>query len=580
MHRYLAESGLQVALEELYADLQDVLDHNLEDYLKAIIQTPGLRIADGDEFLVWAENGQFVIRLGSVVFDDYTLFVPPTSQTRLAVDIPSSLISPTQNRDLAAYLKSVTAYSHPYHVAGASHGVYAIGHSAVQLVIQSATTPPPRHSIRLADIKVLDAGFQITDRRLSSQLTMIGDYASSIWDPQSSIAPQPANLTVAYKRLYDHRQTQLEGGAGRAPVDKHSIFTNVREHYVLEVSWSVPPQVEVNALHGLIYYKVLAMPTCEHGEHKISIQTIVPNLPEAGERCGCLIPVTAGCEYDVEVYRVSNKFHHRISAPAVLATPIRVPSPPNCVGACPILNLTSSMAYATRDLIRIKIPAEYSRDRIVRLFAREYVGTPWLAADLMDEKYVACEGPIDDILYMVQNQANDGVTFYAQIIASGNDVANDTQLLDHPFDKSGADWDFMTVVYAPEYKGAGPPAGLGVWPPELPARYLLNQFDLGAPARLVYASTGFVQGSLHDSDKWRPLDPAGATDHTATIVVKGAGGGSAYTWETDGYGASSRAFTDQITLNEDVQVLIQRGPGDYKINPSGLYVVLYFKYEG
>lgn len=79
MHRYLAESGLQVALEELYADLQDVLDHNLEDYLKAIIQTPGLRIADGDEFLVWAENGQFVIRLGSVVFDDYTLFVPPIS---------------------------------------------------------------------------------------------------------------------------------------------------------------------------------------------------------------------------------------------------------------------------------------------------------------------------------------------------------------------------------------------------------------------------------------------------------------------------------------------------------------------
>lgn len=575
MRQYLAESGLQITLEELYSDFQDVLEHNLEGYLKAIIQDPGLRIADGDEFLLRFENGQLVIRLGSVIFDDYTLFVPPTSQTQLSVAMPFDQITAGVTQ-LVAYLVSTAAYSHPYHVTGERSYRYAVGHSAVQLVIQDDTTPPPAHSWKLAQIEVLDTDYVITDCRLESQLTMIGDYTSRDWDPQVGIAPQAQKVSAISRSLYDARKVQIEGASGSAAVNRHSLFTDVRENYVVDVSWDMPPAAELNALRGLVYYKVLAIPTLLGEEQLLPIQAIVPALPSSGDRCGCLIPITPGCTYSITVCRVSNLFHHRISTPTS-AIVVEVPRPFSCMSCVDVI-LETSRAYSTRDLIQVRPLYEYSRNSLFRLFAREYTDAegPWSdSTDVVAERFLVHEGPIDTINYMVVDwDTNAGVTFVGQIIGAGNQLISTSQPTPHPFDKGLVNWDQMVVVYAPEFTGVA-----NAWPPKLPAQYLLNQFDLGTNARLVAAMTGFVQGSLSDRALWRTLDPNQTTDHTAAILVQEMGSGTAYSWETDGYGYSSVVFTDNITLNEDTQVVIQRGVGGDAINPSGLYIVLYFKYE-
>lgn len=571
MRQYLAESGLQITLEELYSEFQDVLEHNLENYLKAIIQTPGLRIADGDEFLVRLENSQIVIRLGSVIFDDYTLFVPPNGQTQLSVAIPFDQIK-AGDPPLVAYLVSTVAYSHPYHVTGERSYQYAVGHSAVQLVVQDNSTTPPDHSWKLAEIEVLDTGFSVTDYRLQSQLSMIGDYASGDWDPQVGIAPQVQNVTAISRPLYDYRKIKIEGSSGSAAVNRHSLFTDVRENHVLDVSWDMPPTLELDALRGLVYYKVLAVPMLKGEEQLLPVHAIVPALSSSGDRCGCLIPATSGCSYSVTVYRISNLFHHRISTPTSAIT-VDVPRPFSCISYA-VVDLAISRAYSTRDLVQIKPDYEYNRSNLLKLYAREFTASegPWAEADVIDERFLAYEGPIDTVNYMVVDwDTNAGVSFVGQIIGSGNVFIVTSGSKTYYFDKNLVDWDQMVVIYAPEFTGVA-----NVWPA---AQYLLNQFDLGGDAKLVAAMTGFVQGSLSDRALWRTLDPNGATDHTANILVQEMGAGTPYSWLTDGYGYSSVAFTDDITLNEDTQVIIKIAAGPNGINPSGLYIVLYFKYE-
>jgi len=270
----------------------------------------------------------------------------------------------------------------------------------------------------------------------------------------------------------------------------------------------------------------------------------------------------------VTVTRVSNQMHHMISTASDPET-IMVPAIGSGISVTPgALEIVIDTAYSSEDLLRINPLYAYNNNQILRIFAREYDSVPWTRSEVLAPEFLAYEGAIGPAVYQILDRTNHaGVVFLAQIISEGNRVAKESSPRNEIFSHGAQDWEHVVCIHVPEWEGETHAGKDHLWW----ETYTLAQFDLGAPAILQRVITSMEDGRL--------LDPAAVGVMHAKILVDKLGGGAEYSIGTDEYGyAMKDDFASHPTLNLNTLVKIRPVNAADEINPSGMYIMLYFKY--
>lgn len=449
MKSFLAERGLMITLTDLYEDLQNDLNYNLEAYLRSIILEPGLRIAEGDEFSITRQGDSLVAPAGAIVFPNYELFVPEREASHLRADISELELAVGEvAKDINVYVALETTETHPQRQAQSKDLFYTVRRNAIKLVVCDSTTMPPAQSYLLARGSIDDQqNISLTDVRHNSVLKIVSIYEAHDWDPYQSIMPAVSDVKVGGLRLADYRQEIYNN----QPINQRSIPLNEHGGHCLDVHWPAPSGDEMEAMGGIAYYKVTATPIEGESEYREATveQTVVVSREdietEQPLRIGCLVPVTTGVKYNVRVYRVSNLLNLRVAnaSDAVVGS----------IGLNPeytsIENLTISITegYNSYEFLTISVNDQPGPARALRLYVAEYSGSP--PDELTDRRYLYYEGPITSIDYQINDFANTGIAVHAQVVGKNQEILAEAEN-EYEFPESFVDWEDLIYFTVPE----------------------------------------------------------------------------------------------------------------------------------
>ena len=410
-HRFLAERGLAIKLSELYETLQDCLDDNFVTWVKSIILKPGLRIAEGDEFLVRQEGDTLRIKVGAIVFPDYDIFVPDSSASDMILPLSGVPGINEPGNEYAIYIVGAASLSHPYRRSGTSGTFYTVRQNAVKAVIRKSPTGglPVNHYL-LAKVTVGEGGgLTIEDQRMSSVLTLVSKYAREDWLEAHELNGV-RNVSAQLVFLEDFRHSSVQGHS----FNDQSLPINRRRGPALEITWDAPTAQQLDAINGVMYYKVVATPV--YGDETIPdaaieqivivdrISSLQYKLP--ANRTGCLVPCELGVKYEIMVYKVSDVLDMKISSSG---DPIYVLAGTNPHMA-PLEDVTLQIGYALASTQFVKISSNVTPapNTTIQVFAYEYsIAVPYYMGDV---KWQIYEGPVRDILYRVPKGVAGGMS--------------------------------------------------------------------------------------------------------------------------------------------------------------------------
>lgn len=416
MKKFIAERGLIISLEDLYEDVQSVLIDNLTSYIKSIIYEPGLRIAEGDEFLVQRDGANIIADSGAIVFPNYDLWVPPDTGAQLSADISSLEVDPEVDKILAIYVVLETEDTHPQRKTLDTDLFYTVQRNVVKMIVCDAITVPPTQSWLLS-YATLTPEHELTleDRRFDSVLKLVSRYDSSEWEPRIAIFPPVSDVTVSVIRLADYKQSVYK----RQSINARSLPTDQLGGYHLNVSWAAPTLQEIESLHGVVYYKVVATPVVSGEDEDANISQIVlvsqneVKNKSVYQKVGCTIPCDLGVKYNVRVYRVSNMLNLRVES---ATDPLSITVGP--FGAFPTqdMEIFIDYAFSTRDIVSIQCAYDENVGDTMRVYAREYAGSAHSAQDVYQWKYLIYEGPVREAFFKTMDFSNNGLSVYVVII--------------------------------------------------------------------------------------------------------------------------------------------------------------------
>lgn len=452
MKKFIAERGLMISLDDLYEDVQSVLISNLTAYVKSIIYEPGLRIAEGDEFLVQQDGANIIADAGAIVFPNYDLWVPPSTGAQLSADISFLEVDAESNKNLAIYVILETEETHPQRQALDSDLFYTVQRNVVKMIVCEGITVPPAQSFLLSFATLTpEHKLILEDRRFDSVLKLVSRYDVLEWEPRISVFPPVSDVTVSVIRQADYRQSVCKGQS----INTQSLPTDQLGGYHLNVSWVAPSLEEIEALHGVAYYKVVATPitSIEYDDANIS-QIVLVSKGEIEEktisqRVGCMIPCDLGIQYNVRVYRVSNILNLRVGN---ATDPVSKTIGPDSTMSSQIMEVDIAYAFSTRDIISIQCSYDGNSGDTMRVYAREYSGSTHSTEDVSQWKYLIHEGPVGEVFYKTMDLSNDGLSVYVVIIGRRhNNVVSETEHFG--YDEYKTPWENIYSVVVQEAGG-------------------------------------------------------------------------------------------------------------------------------
>jgi hypothetical protein len=412
--RLLTERGLSIKLSDLYDTLQDCLGENFLDLIKSTVLEPGLRIAEGDEFLVHQVGHTLQAKAGAVVFPDYDIFVPVSTSADMSMSLEDVTGINEPGSRFGVYVTATTDLSHPYPQVGTAEAFYTIRQNAIKILMLSALGVPPANSYLLAIVEVQDDGsLEIEDRRMDSVLKIVSKYARSDWQA-AEVPTKPANVNAVVVNMEDYRH----GGAHGHSFNRQSVPINRRIGPAIEVTWDAPTPQALDAINGVMYYKVVATPRYNSQfvpeaalEQVVIIDRIaIENAEIPQKRIGCLIPCDPCGNYKVEVYRVSDILDMKISD---ASDPEYVIAGSSVAVALDRIELNLAYTLHSTDFVKITSSVEPTANTTIQVFAYEYSGSP--PSSINDLRYLFYEGPVQDLLYRIQDKTLDGVSILYKV---------------------------------------------------------------------------------------------------------------------------------------------------------------------
>ena len=414
--RVITERGLMIKLSDLYELIQDNMDDDFIGFVKSMILEPGLRISEGDEFLVHRVGNTLQVKVGAIVFPNYDIFVPSDSSTDMSINLDDVTNINEPGTIFKVCVILATDLSHPQKQAGTSEAFYTVQQNAVKVVLLSETGAQPTNSYLLGTATIrTDGSLDLKDKRLESILKLLPNYSDSTWETED-VPITPEEVEANFITLEDYRHSGTQGYA----FDKKSLPINRRIGPALEVTWDAPTGDDLDVINGVMYYKVIAIPVNAVGtsipagviEQIVIIDRVdasASKMPD--KKIGCLIPCDLGCYYQVEVYRISNILDFEISD---ASTAVMVYTG-NVSIKTTSTNISLDIEYTlnSTDFIRIASNTAPSRNTVIRVFAYEYSTTR--PTDIEDLNYLIYEGMAQDVLYRVKDKTNTGVEILYQV---------------------------------------------------------------------------------------------------------------------------------------------------------------------
>lgn len=415
MKKILAERGLQINLSDLYSIMQEDMGSNFTSFVKSVILEPGLRIAEGDEFLVRKEGSYLKVKSGGVVFADYDIFVPSSTASDLSISLDGVSGINEPGVEYAIYIKLFTNVSHPYPKINSSEAFMTVRRNIVKAILVNASASPGANAYLLAVATVaLDGSLVIEDRRMGSLLKLVSKYASHNWESEA-IPSKVEDVEAQFISLENYKISSVEG----FPVDSSTSLINRRIGPAIQVTWPFPSATELDALNGVVYYKAVAIPSVNgiqltegSVEQIVVIDRIGVSEISIG-RVGCMIHCDLGAYYSVFVYRISDVLDMKVSEPS---NAVIVRAGAEVALAVEMIEVSLAYAYNSSDFINISTSVEASRDFVIRVFAYESVAGsgPEYISRL---EYLLYEGPPRDVLYRVRDKVtNDTLTVTVEVI--------------------------------------------------------------------------------------------------------------------------------------------------------------------
>ena len=427
MRKVLTEQGLSIKLSELYDLVQDCADGNFISLVKSVVYEPGLRIAEGDEFLVTQNGTSIDIKLGGIVFQNYDVFLPTPEETSLSIPLASVSQLNVSGSKYKVYIALGEEETHPQRQSGTTEPFYTVQRNTIACYLLPETGGLPNtNAYLLAEIEILDESeWLITDHRYESVLKLISHYTNEGWSHET-LPTKVTDVEARFFALEDYRHVTING----IPIDRQTLPIDRRIGSAIEVTWPTPNTTELDAVSGIIYYKVEATPMQDGAPWTPGIiSQIVPIdriAAEASlvERVGCTLYCDLGMRYEVTVRKVKNILNMAVSDPSdAVSIEAGVAS-----SFLPITPLSVSVEYSlgSTDFVKIIGDAEQSRDTVFRIFVREYSGTTYTKEDLDNPAFLVYEGGAPESLYRTRSLDNDGITVLFQVRGRCSELLRET----------------------------------------------------------------------------------------------------------------------------------------------------------
>ena len=445
MKQILAEQGLMISREELYDDVQDTMDYNLTAYLKSIILQPGLKIANGDEFLVTPYGLNLQVNIGSVVFPDYTLFVPGPTTTSAVLDMSGMndggvALSSKFNVWVIPEYKD----SHYVHRVRSKDLTATIRRRTIKIVVTPQSVSPGSNSYLIAMGSFeADGSISIIQNAINNILKLIPTYKAESWNSSVSILPVVTGVTAVYGKSNSNRALSFRD----KDINRESLPNNVRPHYYADVSWPSPGLPELEAMGGLAYYSIKATPLVSGAEieHKSRVQHLVFTMDDVNKsaaiRAGAKVNLDWGVAYRIRVYRVTNQLNLEMST---ASAPITVNSD---IQPSPAGGLLIQHTYSSSDMLLLSHTMDSTGGRYQKAYACEYDGAE--PTHLNQNKYLFYTGPVQDIIYMISDKTKTHVKVRVDVFNSDHVILlSGTRIID--IDPIITEWEDIISVPMPE----------------------------------------------------------------------------------------------------------------------------------
>lgn len=456
MNRILAESGLKIKRSDLYEYLQDAMAFNVEAYLKSIILSPGLRIAESDDFQATVQGSKIVVKLGAAIFDDYRVFVPPSGDQNLEIDMGDvDLDASTQGINL--WLVPEDVDSHLQYKMLSKDMYYTVRQTSVKIVVANDTTSMPGCYLLASGTVDIAGVVTLTSKVHLSVLRLIPAYRASSWDLASGILPSVQDVAANLVRMSDYAAGSFHGKA----INKLSPPCNRRANYCIDVSWLAPGKAEVKSLGGVAYFQIKATPVVNGVEvDQYSLTAIVPYpAADAGQnaviRIGGRIRVDWGVGYNVRVCRVTGDLDHKIgqaSDPvAVMPTQILTPPP---------ITITLDYAYDVGDIIKITHNKLPDCDYYHNVYSVEYTGTDKTDEQVRIKRNLIYSGPIKTVYHKLE-RLEDKLTVVVDVLDEDHRlIATGIETME--IESRLASWEDIIVIPFPIRSNGWPDLAAGV----------------------------------------------------------------------------------------------------------------------
>jgi len=444
MKQILTERGLMISSESLYSTMQDIMDYNFTAYLKAIILKPGLRISKGDEFSVSITDTKLIVKIGSVVFNDYSVFVPDENITTTELDISTLSQGTSETTGFNVWIVPEFEDSHYVNKARSKNLTATVRRRTMRVVVTSEGTTPGLNSylIAMGGFNV-DGTVDIIQNALNNILKLIPVYRSESWNLSSGVFPVVTGIKSKYGIVNHEKALSFR----EKPINKESTPNNTRSYCYVDLSWPSPKVAELDAIGGLAYYAVKVTPIVSGVE--IDSKSIVKHLIFSRNDAinslsiwtGLRVGLDWGVSYNARIYRVTNHLDLTVSLPS---DPVLINEEDATVipGSIDI-----SYAYSSSDMLLLSHKVEYTNTRYQKVYVCEFSSSS--PGNIKKNRYLFYTGPIQDVIYMISNKNRayvkvDIVVFNEEHRVIG--LGSSTQEIK----KIAAKWEDLIVIPMPE----------------------------------------------------------------------------------------------------------------------------------
>lgn len=399
MERPIFNTGQIEYLGNLYQAISDCSAENLKGLLRTCIKRPGL-VLSGDTFAAYIDGGEIIVPIGSVVFEDFSIY-SPLAPTTLTMDLDASSI------DKYLAVEGIYTETLPYPIMSTPGSISAEGYHntlsvpIIKIVLLDTPNPSLSQEI-LGKISYEDGVYTYEDMRNESSMLLA--------DPPHNITSAPiiSSLELGVFQLPD-----LSGASPAAMPD-----VGVVETYI-NASWLIP-----SAVSELQYFTVVAVPYKDSVE-KWEMATSCQYIPTAEEletlgprpRAYANLRCAPGVQYKVMLYGYFNRFNLNsflLASQTFITTPVSA-EPADL--AVIISNLTTTNKS-------FQITPSYDGPGKMQVFVKD----PSLIGDIVDKRFLYYDGPVAQVVYTSDTNSNIKVRIvdsYARVTHESNTLLHE-----------------------------------------------------------------------------------------------------------------------------------------------------------